>query len=394
LIPFFKKGKKMEKSHYSGGCFLPGPENKRKMGNISLKGDGVIFTSSDNEIFELSLERLQIKIGGAGDRIVFFSKKNTEGDLVLYSNDLLILDSPLWDKTPSLKGQIEDWRKEKSRGRKVFVGGGILVILFFLVIFFNLKNLKRVLIEAIPLKLERKLGDLMIENMDKGGELIKGEKILNKLSLLLESFDPTIIKERDQIKLHLSRSGQVNAFALPGGHIVINFGLISKARRPEEVLGVLAHEMAHVTERHILNNILDSLGLFSVVQFLWGDFSGVAAVLINQGSFLLQKKFSRSFESEADRKGFHYLVSSGIDPSGLGEFFHFLKKEGEKKKILESSFKGPLSLLSTHPLYKERIDQLEKLWAKVDENSRKKIKPLHFDFGKLKEDISQSLLSH
>ncbi len=373
----------MEKS-YSGGCFLPGPENKRKIGRVSLKGNHLVL-ETEQESFELEVSKIKIKVGGASDRIVFFSEK--EDGLILYSNDLSILEDSFWDNKNSAKIQIEEWKKKKSRGRKVFLGGLLVSFLLIYALFSGLGSLKSILIKAIPLETEKKLGDLMIQNMAKSGELVKNEKLKKQINDLLEFFDPRVVKERGQMTLHLSRSGQVNAFALPGGHIVINFGLISKSRRIEEVLGVLAHEMAHVTQRHILNNVLDSIGLFTIVQFLIGDFSGVAAVVLTQGQFLLKKKFSRSFESDADRVGFHYLISSGIDPSGLGDFFHFLKKES-KKQITNS-----LSFLSTHPLYEERISQLDKLWKEANQNHQKKIKTLNYNFDKLKEDVSQGLLS-
>ncbi len=372
------------KDSYSGGCFLPGPENKRKIGKVNLENRQIILVTND-ETYNLDVSKVKIKVGGASDRIVFFSEK--DDGLVLYSNDLEILEDTFWDKFEETKNQIEFWKKKKKSSRNAFFLGIIIFFLLTFLIFNSLGGLKRMVIKAIPLKTERKIGDLLIGNMKKSGEIVNNEKLTKDINKLLEFFDPRVIRERDEMTLHLSRNGQVNAFALPGGHIVINFGLISKSKRVEEVLGVLAHEMAHVTQRHILNNILDSLGLFSVVQLLVGDFSGVAAVILTKGQFLLQKKFSRSFEEEADRVGFHYLISSGLDPSGLKDFFQFLKKESK----IENS--KAISFLSTHPLYEERIKQMDQLFKEANPSQLKKIKIVSYDFDKLKKEVSQGLLS-
>ena len=371
------------KNLYSGGCFLPDPKSKRKIGKIKLEKRQISLVTQDKS-YSLDISLIEIKVGGASDRIVFFSEK--DGGLVLYSNDLKILKDPFWNNFDEAKEQIEFWRKQKKRSIVNFLGGVFLFLLISSLLFQGIGGLKRFVINAISIKTEKKIGNLIIDNMKKNGEIVKNEQLTKDLNGLLDFFDPRIIKERNEMTLHLSRNGQVNAFALPGGHIVINFGLISSSKRVEEVLGVLAHEMAHVTQRHILNNIIDSLSLFTIVQFLVGDFSGVAAVVLTKGQYLLQKKFSRSFESEADRIGFNYLISSGIDPSGLKDFFHFLKKESKTKNS------KALRFLSTHPLYEERIRQMDQLFNEANQSSLKKIKKVRYDFDKLKKDAFKGLL--
>ena len=372
------------KDSYSGGCFLPGVENKRKIGKLRLEKNKILMITKDDS-YDLDSFKVDIKVGGASDRIVFFSEKDNE--LILYSNDLDILKDSYWENFEGAKNQIEFWLKKKKREKIALIGGFIAFFLLIFIIFSSLGGVKTLIVNSIPLKTEKKLGDLLIQNMKKNGDIVRNEKLTKDLNDLLDFFDPRIVLEREEMTLHLSKNRQVNAFALPGGHIVVNSGLISKSKRLEEVLGVLAHEMAHVTKRHILHNIIDSLGLFTIVQFFVGDFSGVAAVILTKGQFLLQKKFSRSFESEADKVGFEYLISSGIDPSGLKDFFQLLKNESSKQKIKVPVF------LSTHPLYEERISQMNKLLNEANQNHLKNIKKVSYDFDKLKKDVSQSLRS-
>jgi len=140
-------------------------------------------------------------------------------------------------------------------------------------------------------------------------------------------------------------------------------GLLRAVERPEELAGVLAHEIAHITERHVLRKTIESLGLVLVLQSLFGDTSGILAVASQGSEFLLQQKFSRDFEREADDVGFRYLVTAKIDPKGMVDFFVKLGKEAEKAGSTQ------LGLLATHPPTAERIQRLEANWKDLGQRS-------------------------
>ncbi len=115
---------------------------------------------------------------------------------------------------------------------------------------------------------------------------------------------------------------------------------------------MLGHELAHVTERHSLRQMVGSAGLFVVVQALLGDASGLAAVLVDGSTELLNLSFSRDHELEADRAGWQYLLEAGIDPRGMIDFFETLEQE------TGDDMSGALSFLSTHPATGDRIETL------------------------------------
>ncbi len=99
---------------------------------------------------------------------------------------------------------------------------------------------------------------------------------------------------RYQYKFHVALDKSVNAFAMPGGFVVVHTGLIQLAESPEELAGVLAHEIQHVEQRHSLRAMAQSLGLYAVLSLLVGDTSGLASL----GGDLLKLKFSRNHETE------------------------------------------------------------------------------------------------
>lgn len=130
---------------------------------------------------------------------------------------------------------------------------------------------------------------------------------------------------------------QVNAFALPGGFITINFGLIEKAKSGEEIAAVVAHELQHVELRHSTRTILRQVSGWSAVGIVFGDTSfQVPAYLLGNVEIL---RVSREQEAEADRLGLELLVAAGIRPNGMASFF---------KRLADEPLQVP-EFFSTHP---------------------------------------------
>ena len=153
----------------------------------------------------------------------------------------------------------------------------------------------------------------------------------------------------------------INAFALPGGIVVINTGLLILSQQESEVASVFAHEIAHVTQRHIARKFSDSksLSLISALTFLGSILAaaydselGQAAIFTSQATIQdRQLAYSRSFEQEADRIGMQLLVSANIDPHGMPLFFERLNKHTQLNRGQFPEF------LSTHPLTANRISE-------------------------------------
>jgi predicted Zn-dependent protease len=142
----------------------------------------------------------------------------------------------------------------------------------------------------------------------------------------------------------------MNAFAVPGGEIVLTKGLLDKAQSPDEVAGVLAHEMGHGIELHPEAAIIRGIGLGAALEIMVGGTTGGG--LANVGLMLAQLGYSRGAEREADKHGLELLKSAGIAPKGLGDFFtRVMKMEAEAGDKAPGTF----SWLRTHPLPAERL---------------------------------------
>jgi predicted Zn-dependent protease len=143
----------------------------------------------------------------------------------------------------------------------------------------------------------------------------------------------------------------VNAFALPGGFIVVNRGLLEKAADGAEVAAVMAHEIQHVMERHGFERIVTTMGAWAIISTLLGvaDLQSLTAL----GVGLLGNAYGRDAEREADGGGLDLLVAAGIDPSGMSRFFERLQAEGQAVP----------AILSTHPDPGERAERAAKAAA-------------------------------
>lgn len=146
-------------------------------------------------------------------------------------------------------------------------------------------------------------------------------------------------------------TGIVNAFALPGGRVVLLRGLLQAARSPEEVAGVLAHELTHVLKRHPTRNMIAQQGVSLLLEAITGGGIGGSV-----GTVLATLSYSRAAEEEADAGAVELLDAAGIDSDGLATFFERLTKQEapEEEKDAGTSFTVP-NYLRTHPATQQRI---------------------------------------
>jgi predicted Zn-dependent protease len=147
-----------------------------------------------------------------------------------------------------------------------------------------------------------------------------------------------------------------NAFAAPGGYVVVFRGLLERTRTPEELAGVLAHELQHVLHRHTTRAILQHTSSGLLLAALTGDVTGPLAYGLQTARTLGQLRYSRGAEEEADTDGLKMLLAARVDPAGMIAFFDVLERK---------SGSGPeaLKYLSTHPSGRDRMATLTTLAA-------------------------------
>ncbi|HKK13647.1 MAG TPA: M48 family metallopeptidase [Gammaproteobacteria bacterium] len=210
-------------------------------------------------------------------------------------------------------------------------------------------HLARPVARAVPMGWEQAFGRQVVHSMvptrctGAAGQAAL-DRIVGRLSAVQDS--------PYTFQVSVADTDRVNAFATPGGYIVVFRGLIDSADTPDEVAGVLAHEMGHVIRRHPTQAMVRSLGFRVVAGAFMGDASGLASSAADLGRSLLELSYSRQDEAEADRVGAGLLRRSGIGTAGLVAFFNRLRKAHPDRAP------GALRFLASHPGLSRRIRAL------------------------------------
>ncbi|KQS33191.1 M48 family metallopeptidase [Dyadobacter sp. Leaf189] len=221
---------------------------------------------------------------------------------------------------------------------------GLLVATYLFVLPFAAEKVAR----QIPQDIEVRLGDAMY------GNLIAGYKVDSSLSAKVNHFAKAIdFKTNYPVRITVVKEKEVNAFALPGGHIVVFDGILNKMKTKEELAALLAHEVSHVHYQHSLRSVLRSLSGYLFVSVILNDINGIIAVLAENSNMLVNLTYSRELEMDADRKAMGVFQAQGISLKGFVDLF----------KILDTGAEGSTSieLLSTHPLTADRMQYASEL---------------------------------
>ncbi len=344
---------KTQKTQFEGGAFSAQLPHERTSGLIGISGGMVHFVSEEKSV-SLPLMNLTVKRGGAANRLIFFSNAS-HPEWTVFTSDAAILKHSDLMRDP----QVADVVKGIQR-RRILTGIGLgLVLLVPLMALLGLFLAKDWLVgkvaQQVPVAWEKELGETMLQQLS-AGQLVEDAEIQEDFDKIASRLIKGIGSKRYEFEFHIVKDDSLNAFALPGGTMAIHTGLLLKANSAEEVAGVMAHELAHVTEQHGVSNLIEAAGLYLLVTALFGDTTGLLAMIANNAPALLQMKFSRDHEREADKRGFEFLMAAEIDPQGMVSFF--------KKMHLHQEEKGTNTIpdfLSTHPATTKRINNLEQL---------------------------------
>jgi predicted Zn-dependent protease len=247
----------------------------------------------------------------------------------------------------------------------------------------------------ITLSAERKLGDRIARELYRDPDYLE-DPVLDKY--LQNIWQPLVksaqargeltpeLMERFAWKILIGRDRSVNAFALPGGYLGIHLGLISVVSTRDELASVMAHELSHVTQRHISRSMGDQakmtrllIGAMILGMLAAGKSAQVAQAMIIGGQAVAaqsQLNFSRDMEREADRIGYGVMAKAGFDPQGFVTMF------GKLQQASGLNDSGGFPYLRSHPLTTERM---------ADMQARQQLqtnKPSNLD-----EDLVQAMMS-
>ena len=282
------------------------------------------------------------------DQIVLTLRADVAVDSALIEHARLTVDDP--DLIVRIETLCPDLMKRDMPDgsmRKILTRIGMAVGAVVLMIFVILPAMSNTLAYVIPIKREVAYGKVVVRQMERffggstAGDLVcsspDGDAALAKMIARLTDTTPTDY----ELNVAVMRHEMVNAFAAPGGQVVLVEGLIKQAKSPDEVAAVLGHEIGHVEARDATRGALRAAGSAGLLSMVFGDFAGgTAAVVIAE--YTLNASYTREAEAEADTYARSMLNAANVSTAGMSDFFGSL---GD----LESQMPDLPIYLSSHP---------------------------------------------
>ncbi|MFH0975647.1 MAG: M48 family metallopeptidase [Spirochaetota bacterium] len=202
-----------------------------------------------------------------------------------------------------------------------------------------------------PLSVDRELGSRAGEIFLKDAAVVKNRKAQHFIEDLTKKIAPK--DTVNNYKIFIIKNPEINAFSLTDGSLLIYTGLIDRTETPEELAGVLAHEISHVEMRHGLRQLIRVLGISYLISSVVG--AGIEGLEIPEtiseiANIAIYNKYSREFEKEADLNSVKLLQNACISPDGIMKFFERLNKNKNMPAVL--------SWFNSHPSFDSRIKYL------------------------------------
>jgi len=253
-------------------------------------------------------------------------------------------------------------RRQRERGRQVRLAllSTLALASVILAYVFGVPLLASRLVQLVPPGWEEAIGETVAGQMeaalgDAGGLALCDPDPASLANRAIARFAAEAMAGTGApftLDIRVVHSDIPNAFALPGGRVYFHSALLREARSPDEFAGVLAHEIGHVVHRHGMEQLISTAGTGALIGFILGDMTGIS-VAAGLGATIIDARFSREAEREADRFAADLARRLDYQPAGLAEL---IGRVGQ-----DNDFTRALALLSTHPLTGERLAALSEM---------------------------------
>ncbi|MBI2262106.1 MAG: M48 family metallopeptidase [Caulobacterales bacterium] len=259
------------------------------------------------------------------------------------------------DEWRTLVGSRLDDRRRTRRRREMWLVGGLIAMAAAVVLFVTVgvPALSGPLARATPVSMERRMGvnfEAQISAVFPACEEPAAQAVLDRLGRRLavgadSAFD---------IRVRAVDAPLVNAFALPGGAILVTDDLIRDAESPDELAAVIAHEVAHVEKRHVMQGVWRDLGAGMLLDLVVGGGTGAGQQAVLLGGQLTSLRHDRAAEMEADARGQALLRQAGLSSQGMAPFFARLSRAGGGGRLEEAT-----EFINSHPASSRRVRAAE-----------------------------------
>jgi Zn-dependent protease with chaperone function len=317
--------------------------------------ESVLVIQAKGHWFTIQGDRLSLKTGGFDGRQWLLSWYTPSGlaTAMLQGDDAV--DAFIELAPPAISEELKRARRAHSKRGWGFHLGMALLALFVLVPVLALglfwvfgDEVSQWAADRVSQEQKDRLGALAFEQIRPSLKLVERGEVRETVEFIGVR---VTTGSRNRYVFHVADAPEVNAFALPGGHVVVYTGLLRATQSANELAAVLAHEASHVEKRHTLRNLIHTLGWRAVLAAALGDFS--SGIWGDMAAQLGSMSYSRDLEREADSEALIMLRRAGVSPNGLLSFF---------ERMAEHETADP-GIWATHPASQERIAAIRKQTA-------------------------------
>jgi beta-barrel assembly-enhancing protease len=327
-------------------------------GQITISPQGVEF-QAEGVFLAVPMTRLQLSQTEDGQLVI---EDPTQPEVCIRTQDQGLLDHPQFNRHHLIRPQIRALRHQAAGWRNVRLSGWLVVssALIILVGWLAFNLTVNVVVSHVSPAREIELSKQALVELQKETPLVPMPELARRLEPIQKALLRGLPPNPYHFEFRVIRNEVPNAFALPGGLVYVDSALFSLMQTPEELAGVLAHELAHVIHRHGLRQLVKTLGPATLMRGLFGDESGLATVLSLGSLVLIHQERSREFERQADETGWKIMTRANIDPRGMISALEKLSRVAP-----DSPHSAPLRAMMSHPPTQERIDHLKQLWQQT-----------------------------
>lgn len=337
------------------GSYLDGQSAARQQATIRVTESGLRVTTKSGETFLWPYEEIRQTQGFyAGEQIRLERGGKLPQALLLADPAFL---TSLHRLAPKLTKHFHNPVHRAMRAKLTIfaalsVAGAVAALYLW-----GIPAMAAFLAPRVPVSWEEHLGRAVVEHLAPPEKRCTEPSRLQAIDKIMTTLTTPLLKTPYTFRVMVVDDPTLNAFAAPGGYVVIFRGLLERTQSAEELAGVLAHEAQHILLHHAMRQLLEHASTGLIVAALAGDASGAMAYGLESARTLGLLRYSRRNEEDADSEGMKLLLAARIDPSGMIAFFELLRREGVRMP-------GLLEYLSTHPNTEDRIERLKALAQK------------------------------
>lgn len=250
-------------------------------------------------------------------------------------------------------------RLQRARGAsfaaRVTIALAVIAALVFAAVRFGIPAIASSMARSVPPEWEEAFGAAVLESVAPESARMRDPRVVAPVEKIVARLASGTSGDPYQYKVFVVDRPEVNALAAPAGNIVVFRGMLDFTRTPEELAGVLAHEMEHVRRRHVTEGLFRSASLGVLFALAGGNGAGLEALGLRMAQDLSNLSYGRDAEREADAGGLERMIGARVDPGAMPELLARMPQAGKGTPLAE--------FLSTHPAPESRAERLRGMLA-------------------------------